>query len=75
MTTARRWYERALGAALVLVGLIWVLALALVWVWVRHEYTVGLSVDFSHALPAFVIIAIAFGLLAGLGGVALLRRP
>ena len=71
----RRWYERALGVVLVLIGLICILPFAATWVWARHEYTVGLSVDWARALPVFAAIIVGFGVLAGLGGIALLRRP
>lgn len=74
MTAARRWYERALGAALVLVGLIFLLPVATWVLWAHHEYTVGLSVDWAHALPAFTAIVSGVGALTALGGIALLRR-
>jgi len=74
MTAARRWYERALGAALLLVGLICFLPLAFWVFWARHEYTIGLSVDWARGLPVVASVVIGFGALAGLGGIALLRR-
>jgi hypothetical protein len=75
MSSSRRWYERALGAALVLVGVVCVLPVALLWIWARHQYTVGLSVDWAHVLPVLAAVTIAFGGLFVLSGIALLRRP
>jgi len=74
MTAARRWYERVLGAVLLLVGAVFLLPLAGLWIWAHHMYTVGLSVDLVHALPVLVGLVISFGVLFVLGGVALLRR-
>jgi hypothetical protein len=74
MTAVRRRYERALGAALVVVGTVFLLPLAAWWVWARHMYTVGLSVDLMRALPIILGLVIGFGVLFVLGGVALLRR-
>ena len=75
MSPARRWYERFLGVMLMFVSAVCLLPLLFVWVWARHEYTVGLSVDLMHALPALMAIIVGLGLIAGLGGFALLRRP
>jgi len=74
MNTSRRWYERTLGVALVLVGLLCTLPLLFVWVWAHHQYTVGLSMNW-RVLPVFGTAIIGLGVLAVLGGIALLRRP
>jgi hypothetical protein len=76
MTTARRRYELALGVAFVVVGGVILLPLVILtlWIWSRHMYTVGLSVDIMHAAPFLLSLIIGFGVLFVLGGIALLRR-
>jgi hypothetical protein len=73
MSTSRRWYERALGGALVLAGLCVVIPIAVFWVvYARHYYTVGLSINL---LPELLPIIVIGSVVVVLGGIELLRRP
>jgi predicted phage tail protein len=75
MASARRWYERVLGALLLAFGfLFFVLAAIVAYVWSGHMYTVGLSVT-SAGLTKMVAVWAIFALVAALGGVSLIRRP
>jgi hypothetical protein len=71
MAPARRWFERALGVILILIGMAFAApAAAFLWLASQHMYTVGLSVNWIHILP----ILIACGIFVLLGGVTLLKR-
>ena len=75
MSPARRWYERLLAALLISIGLVLLLPLGGLWVWARHQYTVGLSVSNPNQfLMVCAFVCIGFGIVAILGGVALLKR-
>jgi len=71
MSAPRPWYERVLGAALVLVGLFLLLPAAGIWL----LYGVGLSMDvLSNTVPRVVLLASVSAAIAIAGGITLLRR-
>jgi hypothetical protein len=66
--------RRVLGFLFVAIGLMPIAGLAVAyWVWARHTYTVGLSVD-TRAVAVLILIVLA-ELSLIVGGIYLLRRP
>jgi hypothetical protein len=76
MLLRKRWYELALGVALLATGLALLLVPGIgLWILVQHEYMVGLSVNSPQKVLTLISVVLsAVGIVVVLGGAALLRR-